>query len=119
MRFIYAQNPGGFLSAGERLPATARFAVFILVNIIFLAVVVFVLIRRWNMRMLLFAGLLMLLAGGLGNLIDRVLHRGLVTDFLVLGIWPLQTGIINFADVVLTFGALICALCYFWKKSLA
>lgn len=109
VRFFYAQNPGGFLSAGDGLSIKARFALFTLTNIVFLAVVLFLLIRRWNMRMTLFAGLLMLLAGDVGNLMDRLLHRGLVTDFLVLGIWPVQTGIINFADVALTFGAIICA----------
>lgn len=108
VRFVYAQNPGGFLSAGEGLSVKARFAVFTLTNLVFLAVILCLLIRRWNMRMALFAGLLMLLAGGIGNLLDRVLHRGLVTDFLVLGIWPVQTGIINFADVALTFGAIVC-----------
>jgi signal peptidase II len=37
--------------------------------------------------------LALLLAGGFGNLIDRVLHDGSVTDFLNVGIGPIRTGI--------------------------
>jgi signal peptidase II len=39
------------------------------------------------------------LGGGIGNLIDRVVHNGLVTDFINVGMGPLRTGIFNVADV--------------------
>ena len=64
------------------------------------------------MRLALFVALVVFVAGGIGNLIDRVLHGGLVTDFVILGIGPLQTGIINFADVALTMGGLACAFLF-------
>jgi signal peptidase II len=78
----------------------------------FLSVVAYFLLQSWSMRPAMFVGLLLLFAGGMGNLIDRLMNDGRVTDFLVLGIWPIQTGIINVADVVLTAGALTCALLY-------
>jgi signal peptidase II len=51
----------------------------------------------------------LLLAGGIGNLIDRLFHGGLVIDFLNVGIGPLRTGIFNVADVAIMagFGILI------------
>ena len=112
VRLEYAQNPGGFLSLGGRLSPNVRFALFTIGNGAFLAAIAWYLARRWNMRLVLFLGLLLLLAGGVGNLVDRVAHQGRVIDFLVLGIWPAQTGIINVADVCLTVGVLTCALVY-------
>ncbi len=51
----------------------------------------------------------LLLAGGIGNLIDRLFHGGLVIDFLNVGIGPVRTGIFNVADMAIMagFGILI------------
>ena len=48
------------------------------------------------------ARLALLLAGALGNLIDRIRWDGLVIDFLNLGIGPLRTGVFNVADMAVT-----------------
>jgi len=45
-----------------------------------------------------------LLAGGIGNLIDRLFHNGLVIDFLNVGIGPIRTGIFNVADMAIMAG---------------
>ncbi len=47
----------------------------------------------------------MFVAGGIGNLIDRMLLDGHVTDFMNLGIGSFRTGIFNIADVILMMGA--------------
>ena len=49
------------------------------------------------------AGLTLLIAGGLGNLIDRLVY-GYVTDFLNVGIGSLRTGIFNVADMAIMLG---------------
>jgi signal peptidase II len=54
--------------------------------------------------------LALLAASGLGNLIDRVMQHGLVTDFLNVGIGPLRTGIFNVADMVGMIGIAIFLL---------
>jgi signal peptidase II len=110
VRLVYAQNPGGFLSLGGDLSPHMRFSLFTFGNCVFLAVLTFVVLRHWQMRSGLFVALLLLLAGGVSNLVDRIAHQGLVSDFLVLGIWPVQTGIINFADIAITAGGLMCVL---------
>ena len=51
-----------------------------------------------------------LAASGLGNLIDRLTHHGLVTDFLNLGFGALRTGIFNVADVAGVVGIAILVL---------
>jgi signal peptidase II len=43
--------------------------------------------------------------GGVGNLIDRILYAGGVTDFLNLGIGPVRTGVFNVADIAIMLGA--------------
>jgi signal peptidase II len=43
------------------------------------------------------------IGGGIGNMIDRILH-GSVTDFLHLKIGSFQTGIFNMADVSIMIG---------------
>jgi signal peptidase II len=52
-------------------------------------------------------GLTLLGASGLGNLIDRLLYDGRVTDFLNMGIGQLRTGIFNVADVVGVVGVIV------------
>ncbi|MGC4095906.1 MAG: signal peptidase II [Nitrospira sp.] len=50
---------------------------------------------------------ILILSGGAGNLLDRVLHDGHVIDFMNLGIGSLRTGIFNVADVYITTGVLL------------
>jgi signal peptidase II len=47
-----------------------------------------------------------LIGGGASNLFDRIFHNNLVTDFMIFKIYHIQTGILNFADLSITFGAL-------------
>lgn len=106
LRLQYVQNAGGFLGLGGRLSPDARFWLFTIVNTAFLAAVAYVLVSRWSMHWSKFLLLLLLLAGGIGNLIDRVVQGGVVTDFLNLGIGPLRTGVFNVADVAVTGSAI-------------
>lgn len=50
--------------------------------------------------------LALIFAGGVGNIIDRVLFDRHVPDFMNIGIRQLRTGIFNVADVCITVGAL-------------
>ena len=49
-----------------------------------------------------------MLAGGVGNLVDRV-REGYVVDFLNMGIGPVRTGIFNVADVCIVVGMALLA----------
>ena len=55
-------------------------------------------------------GCTLLLAGAVGNLIDRIRLDGLVIDFLNLGIGPLRTGIFNVADMAIMAGAVLLVI---------
>ena len=55
------------------------------------------------------------MAGGIGNLVDRVLRHGLVTDFAVVHIGPLHTGVFNLADVLIIIG--VAAILWTFRES--
>jgi signal peptidase II len=105
VRLDYHENPGGFLSAGASWNPTTRAVVFQLANGAFLLVALFMAYRhKWSR--LATIGLMMFVAGGLSNLIDRV-AIGTVIDFLSLGYGPFRTGIFNVADVAIMTGAIL------------
>jgi signal peptidase II len=108
VRLDYHENPGGFLSAGADWDAPTRTVVFQLANGAFLLGALFMAYRyKWSR--LAAAGLIVFIAGGLSNLIDRV-ALGTVVDFMSLGIGPFRTGIFNVADVAIMTGMVILAV---------
>lgn len=107
VRLELALNPGGFLSLGSGLSQTSRFYIFIAMNLCAMTGVFLFLWFNWNTRLPIFLALSSILAGGIGNLIDRISNNGLVTDFLNVGVGPVRTGIFNVADVAVMFGAFV------------
>ena len=102
IRLDYHENTGGFLSAGATWPPEIRAAVFQGANGIFLVGTLALAVRfKWSR--LGAVGLLLFLAGGFSNLIDRI-TMGSVIDFLNVGIGPIRTGIFNVADVAIVAG---------------
>ncbi len=102
---LYAENRGAFLSMGSNLPPNIRAALFngvVAVVLIFAMVVLF----RGGLKRGDEVAVAMIIAGGVGNLIDRVRFEGRVTDFLYLAAGPLHTGVFNVADMAVTFGVI-------------
>lgn len=109
---VYAENPGAFLGLGRSLPDTWRYAIFTIAVAVLLAAVTFFMLRK-KLAPLAFAGVALLVGGGVGNLIDRVARPGgRVVDFAQLALPSgsiggvrLQTGVFNVADVQIFLGA--------------
>jgi signal peptidase II len=99
-----AENPGSFLSAGALLPDGARFLIFTLGVGVGLAALAAYLIGHSPIVASRFIGLSLVLAGGMGNLLDRVFRDGLVTDFMIIHIGPFHSGVFNVADVLIMVG---------------
>jgi signal peptidase II len=109
VRIALVENVGAFLSLGERLPESVRFAVFVvLVGVGLLAAIVWLLRGAGSRPFTESVGVALILGGGLGNLIDRLAH-GRVVDFLQLRAGPLHTGVFNLGDLTIVAGALIWA----------
>ena len=107
VRLQYAENTGAFLGLGKALSARQRFWAFTVATAVLLAGLGIFLALHWDTHRLSFVALALVLAGGVGNLFDRLFHDGRVIDFLNLGIGPLRTGIFNVADVGITAGVVL------------
>jgi len=102
IRLDYHENAGGFLSAGATWRPQTRTVVFQLANGVFLLGSLLLAIRHQWSR-LAASGLILFVAGGLSNLIDR-LAMGSVIDFMNVGVGSFRTGIFNVADVSIVVG---------------
>ncbi|MBT9586689.1 signal peptidase II [bacterium] len=103
LTLVYSQNLGAWGSLGASWPQPLRWMLLSLMPALLLAGLAYQILRqpgktRWDVL-----ACALLLAGGLGNLIDRF-RLGYVRDFLHLGYGPLGTNIFNVADMVLMVG---------------
>ncbi|MGB4068079.1 MAG: signal peptidase II [Nitrospira sp.] len=117
VRLQYAENTGAFLSLGGDLSEGLRvflFQVFPAFCLVALAMVLFAqpiplsTAIAWSL----------VLSGGLGNLLDRIMNDGRVIDFMNLGIGSLRTGIFNVADICITIGVLLLIIQTVWPRQL-
>lgn len=107
VRLQLAHNHGAFLGLGSSFPEVLRDGLFSLgVAGMLIALLGYILFSKSASPSSILAYAL-LLAGGLGNLIDRLIYGGYVVDFINMGIGPIRTGVFNVADVVAVVGALI------------
>jgi signal peptidase II len=116
IRLTYHENSGGFLSLGATWRPEVRAAVFQVANGMLLLWTLIIAARsKWSR--LATVGLLMFLAGGISNLVDRI-ALGRVIDFLNVGIGPFRTGIFNVADVAIMAGIAVL-LVEHWRRARA
>ncbi|WP_255517534.1 signal peptidase II [Herbaspirillum sp. SJZ107] len=104
IRLQHTQNHGAFLSLGATFSESTRFAMFVVAAAVALAAMVIYLVRKPGVTAFDIVAVSLVVGGGAGNLIDRIIFRGGVTDFLNLGIGGLRTGIFNIADVAIMIG---------------
>ncbi len=118
-RLTYAENSGAFLGLGGQLPSGVRTFIFVGLVSVMLAMMAWMLRRPESAARTMgvparaagaaAVALALVLAGGVGNLIDRVAYGGVVVDFLNLGIGGLRTGIFNVADLQIVAGIVMLA----------
>ena len=117
-RLEYVENTGAAMSLGDELPKTASFWLLSILPLCFLLVLAGYSIKQsGKMHSLKLFSLAMIFAGGIGNIIDRLLYDRHVTDFMNLGISNIRTGIFNVADMCVTAGAIGLLLFYRDKDS--
>jgi signal peptidase II len=106
VRLQLSENVGAFLSLGATLSPELRFLIFTVASaVLVIAVIVYAILEPELPHDVVIA-LACVSGGGLSNLFDRATRDGRVVDFLNFGIGPLRTGILNVADIFITFGAL-------------
>jgi signal peptidase II len=105
-RLHYAENPGAFLSLGARFSAQTQYWIFVVavsaVLLGLLGYLVWAALREHDrLPTLVLVALSLFLGGGVGNLIDRLIFDGRVSDFMVIQVGSLSTGVFNVADMAL------------------
>lgn len=107
IRLEYAENSGAFMSLGAQLDPNLRYWIFS-VAVSFLMLFLAIHLLQKKLDLISVVAYSSILAGGLGNLIDRFV-RSSVIDFLNVGIGGLRTGIFNIADIAIVVGVLLLA----------
>jgi signal peptidase II len=103
LRLEYAENTRAFLGLSAEWPRPVRTTLFSIgTGMLLLIIAVMAMRAQWSRPALL--GLALLVAGGVSNLLDRVMS-GSVIDFMNVGLGPVRTGIFNVADVAIMLGA--------------
>lgn len=106
LKFTYTENTGGAFGIGN-----GNIVTFIFTNIVVLGIIIkFMINQKDNLDNITNIVLTIILAGGVGNFIDR-LFRGHVVDFIDI------TGIINFpkfnlADIYIVCGWIVLAFIF-------
>lgn len=112
-RLLYVENTGAALSLGDGLSKNVSFWLLSMIPLaLLLGMSVYVLKQTGRMNLNKLAAFSLIISGGLGNIIDRIMFDRHVTDFMNLGINNLRTGIFNFADVFITVGAILLLLSF-------
>lgn len=115
-RLVYVENTGAFLGLGSDLPPVVSFWIFAIFPLMLLAsFAIYVFYKSRDMAFSKLFIIIMIISGGLGNVIDRILYDRHVTDFMNMGIGSFRTGIFNVADVYITFGSI--ALLLFFSRT--
>lgn len=113
LRLTYTENSGAFLSLGANWPHHIRRGLFVVFTSIFLAGFFLIVLRNQRFGTAMTSACALILGGGVGNLIDRVVNQGAVIDFINVGIGPVRTGIFNVADLAITAGLLMLFIVQF------
>lgn len=107
VRLTYAENRGAFLGLGGAWPEPVRWLAFTgvaLVVVVASLIWIVVQARKQQQPQLVVWAMVLVSAGGAGNLVDRIVRDGRVIDFMNLGFGSVRTGIFNVADVQIMAG---------------
>lgn len=101
--FVYALNEGAFLSMGASWSPMLRLIVLTIIPGLLLISFLIYMLRSDKHAKGMSVAFALVSAGGLGNIIDRVL-AGQVVDFMHMDFGIFQTGVFNVADIYIMVG---------------
>ncbi len=105
-RLEYAENTGAAMSLADDLPPRAIFWwLGILPLAALVALFAYVVAHARNFRTSTLMAFTLIFAGGVGNILDRLLFDRHVPDFMNVGLLSVRSGIFNFADLWISAGA--------------
>ena len=101
----YTENTGAFLSLGAGWPDWLKYILLLAIPIAVCLYGLYYCAFKLTDKNLIIA-FVCIMGGGLGNLVDRLIYDFHVVDFLNFGIGSLRTGILNVADMSVTFAVI-------------
>lgn len=97
LSITYAQNTGTLFGMAQ-----GSNHIFVITSLIIIAAIVFIIFKRTEKYSVKRKFWQLILAGGIGNLIDRI-YRGFVIDYVFIKYF----GVCNFADFCIVIGVII------------
>jgi len=110
----YTENTGAFLSLGAGWPDWLKYILLLAIPIAVCLYGLYYCAFKLTDKNLIIA-FVCVIGGGLGNLVDRLIYNFHVVDFLNFGIGSLRTGILNVADMSVTFAVIYLLFSQFKK----
>ena len=110
LNFLFTENDGGMLSFGSQLHDDIKLLIFRLFVTIILIIMFLYIVMKKDIDKFRYLSFSLILGGGIGNLLERFFNDGKVTDFIVIEIMGVHSGIFNFADMFITFGVILLIL---------
>lgn len=101
----YTENSGAFLGLGSNWPDSLKYIVLLIIPIVVCLYGLYYCSFKLKIRKLIIVTVC-IIGGGLGNLIDRLFNDFKVVDFINFGIGSFRTGILNVADMAVTFAVI-------------
>jgi len=112
----HVENPGVSFSVLGTVAASIRVPALVAITLIAIAVLgSYWIRRRTTMNRWMDAGMIFILAGAVGNLIDRFL-QGTVTDFLHFRFGSYSFFVNNGADIFISAGVVCYAIGAYWPR---
>jgi signal peptidase II len=105
----YVENTGAFLSVGSNWPDSLKYIALIIIPLLICIYGLYYCAFKLKDKNQLII-IVSILSGGIGNLIDRLFYNFHVVDFLNFGIGSFRTGILNVADMSVTFGVMFLVI---------
>ncbi len=103
---VYVMNPGAAFGFLADMPEMFRYAFFIGITILAMALIIYYIAKSENESFLIILSLSLIFGGAVGNLIDRI-RFGAVVDFLDFYIGTWHWPAFNVADSAITVGAFL------------
>lgn len=116
LNLVHVRNKGAIFGFFSQSANTLVFILLTLASFAALGLVVFYFLKTPPREKFLTLALSLILAGALGNLIDRVM-RGSVIDFLDFSVRGWHWPSFNVADSCITVGALFLVFLFLFKRS--
>ena len=108
-KLIYAENRGAWGSFGSDYSEFWRYFLLIILPVGALIALTIFLFKSKKLKTWDYTAYSLILSGGVGNLIDRILYD-YVIDFLYIGYRGIGTNIFNIADMVIMAGFIMLIL---------